>query len=202
MHKDEIYAYNQRRKLLYFFLTILIITAIIAFGLWYFFALRFSTNPIILTLNAIFSHIIGEIKERSILAVIYTSLIGGLFFITVPTETAYIAFLTKGHNPWLVAPIYISGFVLSYTANYYIGRRIAGFAKKIISPRKFYKIKGYLNRFGGWVIFVFNVLPLPSQALSAILGVFKYNKTRFYVYFITGQIIKYAIISTISIWWL
>ena len=52
-----------------------------------------------------------------------------------------------------------------------------------------------MNKYGATVIFGFNALPMPSQPLAAILGVVKYNKTRFYVLFITGQLAKYIVIA-------
>ena len=63
--------------------------------------------------------------------------------------------------------------------------------------KKFYKTKGILNRYGSLAVFSFNALPLPSQLLSVILGVFRYNKTRFYVFFLSGQAVKLAGITII-----
>ena len=96
--------------------------------------------------------------------------------------------------PFMLVGIYLFGLVLSYTINYYLGMRLANLVQKAITPKKFYKIKGIINKYGVGAIFVFNVLPLPSQPLSAILGVFKYNKTKFYVFFVLGQLIKYSAI--------
>ena len=75
--------------------------------------------------------------------------------------------------------------------------KLSGISKKLISPKKFYRLKGLTNKYGALTIFFFNALPLPSQLLSVILGVFRYNKTRFYVFFLFGQIVKYAAISVI-----
>ena len=49
-----------------------------------------------------------------------------------------------------------------------------------------------LNKYGALTVLVFNATPLPAQALAVILGAFRYNKTRFYVLFLLGQLIKYA----------
>ena len=66
---------------------------------------------------------------------------------------------------------------------------------KLISPKKFYKLKGLLNKWGSLAVLLFNATPLPSQHLSVILGVFRYNKTRFYVFVFLGQLIKYLYIT-------
>jgi membrane protein YqaA with SNARE-associated domain len=73
--------------------------------------------------------------------------------------------------------------------------KLAGVSKKIITSKKFYKIKGLINIYGAGAIFVINALPLPSQPLAAILGVFKYNKTKFYLFFLLGQFVKYGAIT-------
>ncbi|MBW2982542.1 VTT domain-containing protein, partial [Candidatus Woesearchaeota archaeon] len=134
------------------------------------------------------------------LGILYTTLIGGLFFVTIPLELLFIKFLKAGHFFLLVISFYLLGLLVSFTINYYIGLKLSGLSKKIISPKKFYKTKGVLNRYGSWAIFAFNVLPLPAQPLAVILGVFRYNKTRFYALFILGQLIKYTAMSIFIIY--
>jgi membrane protein YqaA with SNARE-associated domain len=135
-----------------------------------------------------------------LLGAFYTSLFGGLFFVFLPMEAVYIRYLKSGFSPFLIILVYVGGFLFSYTANYYIGLKLNNVSKKIISPKKFYKIKGIINRYGAWAIFGFNVLPLPSQPLSTILGVFRYNKKRFYLFFLLGQLIKYTAITVAYIY--
>jgi membrane protein YqaA with SNARE-associated domain len=52
-----------------------------------------------------------------------------------------------------------------------------------------------VNKYGMATVFVFNVLPLPAQPLATVLGVFKYNKAKFYLAFILGQGIKFSAIA-------
>ena len=109
-------------------------------------------------------------------------------------EAVFLTFLKAGYSPFILVGIYVFGMIIAYTINYYLGMRLATITQKTITPQKFYKIKGIINKYGVLAIFLFNVLPLPSQPLSAILGVFKYNKAKFYTFFILGQITKYTII--------
>ena len=113
----------------------------------------------------------------------------------LPLEALFITFLIGGQNGLLLILIYVFGFICSYTLNYYIGYKLSEISRKLITPKKFYKIKGIINRYGSGAIFAFNLFPLPSQPLAAILGVFKYNKPRFYTLFILGQVFKYSIIT-------
>ena len=159
------------------------------------FALRNSEITGILIIRRIISHITSSIYSATLLGIFYSSLIGGLFFIFLPMEVIFAKFVNSGYPIAIVFAAYMSGLVISYTADYFIGMKLANASKKIITPRKFYSTKGHINRYGGLAVFIFNVLPLPSQPLAAILGVFKYNKTRFYVYFICGQLVKITSIT-------
>jgi membrane protein YqaA with SNARE-associated domain len=133
--------------------------------------------------------------NSTLLGVFYSSLIGGLFFVFMSMEALFINLLRTSHPAYLVMAVYLLGILSSYTANYFIGMRLSNFAKKAVSPQKFYKIKGLINKYGALAIFILNVGPLPSQPLSAILGAVKYNKIRFYVYSMAGQIVKYGVIT-------
>jgi membrane protein YqaA with SNARE-associated domain len=155
-----------------------------------FFILRNSDISWIIFLKDVAAHVTSHISGSSLLGVLYTSMIGGLFFIFLPIEVFFGRFVASGQPFIAVLAIYLLGIAIAFTANYYIGMKLASVSKKLITPKKFYNLKGKVNKYGGITVFVFNAAPLPSQVLAAILGVFKYNKTRFYVYVLSGQIVK------------
>jgi membrane protein YqaA with SNARE-associated domain len=136
-----------------------------------------------------------QLKEKSLLGVFYSSFFGGLFFVFLPMEVLFVSLLKDGVNPTMLIILYIVGFLLSYSINYFIGMNLGELSKKLIGAKQFYNIKVAINRYGVLAVFAFNALPLPSQALSTILGVFKYNKTKFYIFFLSGQLIKYIVIA-------
>jgi len=81
--------------------------------------------------------------------------------------------------------------------------KISKLSKKLISPKKFYSIKSYLNRYGKLAIFAARALPFfPSQQVTFILGVFRYNRTRLLVLTMLGQMFKFGavIIFYIAVW--
>lgn len=192
---NTIFSYNLAKKRLFLFIGAIIILTIIGLIVFYVTALRDSDLIVIQIINSSITHLINHVKNGTLLGSFYASLVGGLFFVFMPMEVAFINFLKSESNPVFLIILYNLGFVVSFTINYYIGMKLAGLSKKIITPKKFYKIKSIINKYGALAIFVFNVLPFPAQPLSAILGVFKYNKARFYFFFILGQTIKYTIIS-------
>ncbi|MDA3856611.1 MAG: VTT domain-containing protein [Candidatus Woesearchaeota archaeon] len=193
--KDLMFSYDFNRKLFlnfaYFFGFILFVS----FILYYVFSIRISNNLFSIIVNGFFSHIYLQLKSTTFLGAFYTTLFGGLFFVFVPLEIIFVAFLRAEHNPISIILLFILGLVISYSINYEIGMRLGNISKKIISIKKFYKIKSMVNRYGVYAIFVFNVLPLPSQPLSTILGVFKYSRNKFYIFFILGQLIKFSMIT-------
>jgi membrane protein YqaA with SNARE-associated domain len=192
---ESIFRYNQKHKLRFALFLFGGLFFFIGFILYYIFALKYSDFFAIRAINTLFSHITFHMKGLSLAGMVYTGFFGGLFFLTVPMEVVFVAFLRAGHSPILLIPLYLLGMIFSYTANYYIGFHLNHVSKKIITPQKFYKLKGLVNKYGTLGIFGLNALPLPSQILSTILGVFKYNIHKFYFYFIAGQLLKYVIIS-------
>lgn len=193
--KDVMFSYGYGRKRFFAISMITLAVVFVAFVFYYVFALKNTDYFFVRGINFVLGHIGSNIKNTTELGLIYSSFFGGLFFILMSLETVFIAFLKSGFNPIIIIPIHLAGMVAAYTANYFMGFKLAKVSKKMISPKKFYKIKGFLNKHGGWAIFIFNILPLPSQPLSAILGVFRYSKARFYIFFISGQLIKYVAIT-------
>ena len=94
----------------------------------------------------------------------------------------------------LVLIIFMAGIWISYSINYFIGSRLTELAKKVIKLKRFYKIKAFVNRHGVVAVYILNVLPVVSQPTSMLLGVFKYNKLRFYIFMSLGQMTKYMLI--------
>lgn len=192
---NRIFAYNRGRKIAFGLSIIIGALAIAAFVAVYALFLRDSDFFLIAAVNSAWKSISASIADSTLLGAFYTALIGGLFFVFMPLEVLFARFLGTGNPFLLVLLVFISGLVVSYTINYLVGMKLSGISKKIISPRKFYKTKNILNRYGAAAVYIFNALPLPSQPLAAILGVFRYNRTRFYVFFLLGQLTKYIVIG-------
>ena len=191
--KNEIFLYN-KYKLQNFGLLILYI--IIIFGIMT--LLNYYLNFFEYILNffiIIFEHIKNEIYIlKTYLGSFYTAFFGGLFFLPIPFDIFFYNFIDL--NPFFLISFFIMGLMISFSINYYIGNKLVEPTKKLITIKKFYKIKVLINKFGGILIFTTNLIPLifPTQPLSAILGVFNYNKTKFYILIISSNIIKFIIL--------
>lgn len=192
---SSIIAYNKDEKKKFLILTFYISLFLILFILSYYFFLKNLDFFLIQFINVLVDGVSLQIKDLSYQGIFYIALFGGFFLIFMPLEVIFISVLTSGKSAILLIPLYLIGLTISYTINYFIGYKLGTFSKKLITYKKFYSIKKFVNNHGVLAIFLFNFLPLPSQPLSTILGVFKYNLIKFYVFFLLGQFFKYLIIS-------
>ena len=194
--RGNMFAYNFHKKRQFIFYSILIGILILAFIVYYVLYLKNSDFFIIKWINFFINHIASNVKSFNALGSFYTTLFGGLFFIPTPIEIVFIAALKMGNIfPFTLIALYMAGLIIAFTLNYFIGMKLSNTSRRIIGAKKFYKIKALLNKHGIWTIFLFNVTPLPAQPLATILGVFRYNKAKFYLMFISGQAIKYTVIT-------
>jgi len=140
-------------------------------------------------------HIKVHVFSGSALGLFYVTVFGGLFFLFTPIEAFYFASVNSGRFSFLHAAAMAAGIVISYSINYILGVRFSRFSRKFVSAKQFYRSKVILNKFGSLAVFFFNIIGAGSQQLTFVLGVFRYNKTRVFVFSVLGQLIKYAAIA-------
>lgn len=192
--ENKIFMYNKTYNVLFGISIIALLIVIGAVFLLYLLVFKHYNLPWVETINNIANSISYNIAKSTPLGVFYVALVGGLFFVYIPLEVMLGKFFSAGLPFFIVLGIYMFGVLISYSLDYYIGLRLSKLLKKMISPKKFYGIKSRINKFGWVLIYAFNALPLPSQILAAILGVFRYNKARFYIFFILGQLTKVTVV--------
>lgn len=195
---EAVFTYNRIRKLRFSIITIASASLVALFLASYFIFLNKLDIGLVNAIEALAAHVRYHFANATTLGILYASLFGGLFFVFLPLEAFFIAFVRQGANPYTAAALYVGGFLVSFTINYFVGQRLGGLTKKLIGPKSFYKTKGILNKHGTLGVFLINLIPLaPAQPLSALLGIFNYNKTKFYVYFATGQAVKYLALGVL-----
>ena len=191
----NMFVYDEKKKKFFIFSIVLFLIALACLTILYFTSWRYLDIPLINQINSFFTYIAENVKSGSLLGAFYTTLFGGLFFIPIPMDILFINFLRSGNIFAFVVGLYVAGLIVSFTINYWVGSKLTYLSKRLIGIKKFYKIKSKVNKYGSTGIFIFNVLPLPGQILAVIAGVFKYNKPKFYLFFILGQTIKFAVIA-------
>jgi len=191
--KDSIIEYNYKTKRFEGIIKIAVIVGILILITSY--MLKVFEGTI---LDIIISFVVKQFGSQTILGTFLIGAIGGLFFLSVPIEILYINAIRGTESISLItghALALMCGLAIAYSIDYLFGLYLSGFSKKLISAKQFYNIKAKLNRYGLWLILVFNITPLPSQALTFICGVFRYNKTRYATIWAIGWIVKITIIS-------
>ncbi|NOZ81402.1 MAG: VTT domain-containing protein [DPANN group archaeon] len=128
------------------------------------------------------------------LGLLILSFVGGFFFIPLPIEVFFFNGLLNGNSPWVSLLFVVIGYLPAQFINYVIGNRFASLVLTIFSRKKVYKVKRWVNRFGPYAIFGFNILPLPSPLLTFALGIANYNLLRLFFWMILGTILKYMVI--------
>ncbi|MBN2458131.1 VTT domain-containing protein [Candidatus Woesearchaeota archaeon] len=191
MHAKSIFELNAKKRYFEGLFTIMIIgfiSVVILLYVLYFRKLEFFQDSIF---NDIVAVLKAQIASFSIAGSFYVAFFGGLFFIFVPME-AYFYSALMATDRTLLFIIFILGIIVSYSSDYLIGMKMSRISRRFISPKKFYSIKSYLNRYGKAAIFAASAIPMfPSQQITFILGVFRYNKARLFLLTFSGQVIKY-----------
>jgi membrane protein YqaA with SNARE-associated domain len=183
---------NAKSKRLQGFFTILLIAFVATAVLGYIIFLRGVMQDT--WLAAFISHVKVHVAGFTLLGSFYTALFGGLFFIFGPLEAYFMGALSKGHPVALYA-VFMLGTVLSYFLNYLLGLRLSGLTRRLISVKSFYQLKCWINRYGKGAIFISNLVPLmPSQQVTFVLGIFRYNQVKLFLLSMPAQMLKYSLL--------
>lgn len=137
-----------------------------------------------------------NISNNTLKGLFFMSFLGSLFFLVLPSEALFIYFLsTTSHFPLFILTITVFGSLLGLGFNYFFGRFIGkNLLKKIFSEEKFYNYKEKINKFGGYVLLIGNILPGPIEVLAVFYGGFKFEFKRFIYLAFIGRLIKYVLL--------
>ncbi|MBR9690473.1 hypothetical protein GOV08_02200 [Candidatus Woesearchaeota archaeon] len=200
MDKYDLYEYDLQRKVIHGVIMIgffMLAGVLFATYIFYFRQFGLLQGTFIETIMIFFK---DQIANYTFLGLFIAAMVGGLFFIPLPMEIIFATFLVKNPATATVFFVYMAGLTLGYSFDLFIGYKFSTFARNLISTKKFYKMKTWINNYGKFAVFLSCVTPLPSQQVSFIVGVFKYNKYKFLTQFLAGQTIKLlAIIGLVFI---
>ncbi|MDP3965924.1 MAG: VTT domain-containing protein [archaeon] len=184
---------RDKRKALGFSLLAVILTlflVIFFYKFWYDFI---QTTPI---LYRIVTSLIYNLANTTPIGLFYGHFIGGIFFVPSGDELVFYYGLVNG-NPLLFSFVAaLAGYMLAQILNYLIGSKISNFVLHLVSKKKVYKTKRWVNKYGAYGIFVFNFLPiLPAPLLVFALGVTKYNFKRLFIITLAAKILEYLALA-------
>ncbi|MCA9485682.1 MAG: VTT domain-containing protein [Nanoarchaeota archaeon] len=194
--KDNFYiseiSHKQRRK----FLLISFIVFIICLGLIVVFASTIYTFIFQLdTFDSLRDIVMREINGLTLVGLFYIGFLGGLFFLPFPQEVSFFYSLIRGNSIIFSFVMVNAGYLLAQVANYFIGRKLSGPFMAVISKKKLFKARRFINKHGAKGVFLFNFLPFPAPLLTFALGITRYNIYRLFFYTLLGVFLKYILIT-------
>ncbi len=189
LEKEFIQESSNKQKIDVFFFSIMALVVIAAIIIVFFVFFQEGISSLS-SFKAIKAFFVRDIENVTPVGLFYLSFIGNLLFVPLPYEIPFFIGLYNGNNFLLSSFFIIAGLIPSLAIDYVVGRKISKLVFTFISIKKFYKIKRWVNKYGAYAIFGFSLLPLPSNELTFVLGITKYNITRLFVFTLFGTIIK------------
>lgn len=181
---------NKLRAVIIFFssLVFLLILSFLTYRFWF---NIIQTLPI---LNEIFTSLKYNLTSTTPLGLFYGHFIGGIFVVPSADELIFYYGLLNGNPLLLSFGAALIGYMLAQILNYLMGSKISNFMLHIVSKKKVYKTKRWINKYGAYGIFFFNILPLPAPLLVFALGVTKYNFKRLFIITAIAKVLEYLIL--------
>ncbi len=149
-------------------------------------------NP---TVYSYYLHFESEIANNSLRGMMYTASLGSLFFLAIPSEALFIYFLDLKNYPGVVILILMTaGNVFGLIFNYLVGRLLGErFVAKLFS-KNFDKYQDKINKNGGLILLIGNIIPGPIELLTVFYGSFKFPLSRYIYLVFIGRLVKYIIL--------
>jgi len=143
----------------------------------------------------IYSYVQYHITKRTLTGMFYAVFLGSLFFIVFPLEIIYLYYLYGGYNVFEIAGIYLVASVLGLLLDYLIGLLFGERILRYLFKDKLDKFQALGQKYGGFFVFIGNMLIFPIQYFSLLLGSLRYSFKKFLFYTIVGIIIKLVILT-------
>jgi len=124
---------------------------------------------------------------------------GYLFFLIMPVEGLVPFYLSQGHDPLIIFILALVTALFAQIIDYAIGYLTPlDKLKEWLGEKKYNKTRKIINKYGGRVIFFFNLLPISSPIIVAVAGVVGYPLRKTMLYSFYGLSIKYILIIILS----
>ena len=153
------------------------------------------TNP---TIYNYYLYIESEITNNTLKGLLFTSILGSLFFLVLPSEAIFIYYLSATEYLFLlIIAITIFGSLIGLTFNYFFGKLLGERAIRFLFKKNFEKYQIKIEKWGGYVLFFGNILPGPIEMLAVFYGGFKFPYKRFIYLAFMGRLVKYILLFLI-----
>jgi membrane protein DedA with SNARE-associated domain len=131
---------------------------------------------------------------------------GYLFFLLMPVEALVPLYQAEGHAGTTLIIIAVATAIAAQVIDYSIGRAVSERAiHELIGEERYLRFKATIEKWGGWAILLFNLMPLSSPNMLLVAGMTRYNVRRAFLFSTAGLIGKYVAIVYIfdaASWWM
>ncbi|MDH3422667.1 MAG: VTT domain-containing protein [Gemmatimonadota bacterium] len=120
---------------------------------------------------------------------------GYLFFLLMPVEALVPIYQGEGHAALTLVFVAVATALAAQVIDYSIGRAVKeGSLHKVIGEKRYARFKGNIDRWGGWAILLFNLMPLSSPNMLLVAGMTRYSARRAFLFSSIGLTGKYLAI--------
>lgn len=192
MSDEFIYQTSRKKR---FRVLGLVFFILLAIGLLYYvYRLLGVAFPDILNVQDFIVHNVYNVTE---LGLFLMGFLGSLFFIPLPIDFLFFKGLTNGANPTVALVLVLIGSIIGNIIDYFLGASLSQYARYLVSVKKLYAAKRWVNKYGAWAIFFFNLTPLPGSLLTFAVGITRYNIYRLFLFFILALICKFGVYTLV-----
>ena len=120
---------------------------------------------------------------------------GYLFFLLMPVEALVPLYQAEGHAGTVLVPLAVATALVAQGVDYWIGRSIqVETVQRLLGAERFARFDRLVGRWGGAVIFVFNLFPLSSPNVLLVAGISRYHAGKALLISTLGLTVKYVTI--------
>lgn len=120
---------------------------------------------------------------------------GYLFFLLMPVEALVPVYQGEGHAGVTLIFLAVFTAIAAQAIDYGIGRSVReGSVHQLLGEKRYVRFKATIDKWGGWAILLFNLMPLSSPNMLLVAGITRYSARRAFVYSALGLMGKYTAI--------
>lgn len=117
---------------------------------------------------------------------------GYLFFLLMPVEALVPVYQSEGHSGALLVVLAVSTALVAQAIDFGIGRAFSDrVIDDVIGRARFDRFRSKIERWGGWAILLFNLLPLSSPNMLLVAGIVRYSARKAFLFSLAGLVGKY-----------
>ena len=120
---------------------------------------------------------------------------GYLFFLLMPVEALVPFYQAEGHAGTILVGLAVSTAIGAQLIDYGIGYLVSDkIINDVLGRKKYERLNVRIDKYGGWAIFLFNLIPLSSPNMLLLSGMVRFRAVRALLISAAGLTAKYLVI--------